>query len=519
MFIETGAIAVLLAGGRSADALLSRRAKTAFGDWIQQAPSFDWVKFVAQRSWYIYTRIFGTHSTSLRFVFSSFLLYVVLIILSALFLYLFFPHVFTIIVSVWRFGTLTEQFWWTLMVTGGGAIYVIANAQTLYFLEILKTAPTFFRFLLVAYADVLITASVALFGVPLLLTGYTAGIAYFEEPSIGLRIDFSQLTVDPMQETLRRLSGKPRPSTIMEKPNEAELAKLNFTVHFSLLNPQNDDFARHVDYGVVRRAISRGDLKGRPTPKGRYFTIYDDAGKNQGTVSFEAPHESVTTYSFERSSKSSDQVGTFCRKFSLNAAPQRNSRVIVDLTEDVERAILTACLQGRSADVVVPVRLNPDNLNLGAMYRQYTFWTLNDLMSAVATKFKTYLAVSPFRILDVSEAHSWTHEPGTPTFDSGGTVEREEMWYKAYLRTAGTDQVLSMRSLPAGSINFAIMSTAVFNIIVMSVFFVLFPLVKMASRQEIFLKYLAFDRLPFTIFSAILSVWLLVVTFIGYLFS
>jgi hypothetical protein len=144
MWVETSLIGGIVAVGVIADRYSTDQTKLAVGSWIAQTKDFDWLGFVAQRSWLIYTKVFGRYSASKRFIMSSLSIYFALCAGSFIFLAAFFPSTYLGITSVWRFGSIGEQVWWVASMFAGGLLYTLANAQTLYFLEILKTAPNLF---------------------------------------------------------------------------------------------------------------------------------------------------------------------------------------------------------------------------------------------------------------------------------------------------------------------------------------------------------------------------------------
>jgi hypothetical protein len=506
MYIETGLVVSAVAGGAIADRCVVVPVKEAVGKWLGKAHLFDWHNFTAQRAWLVYTMIFGEHSRSLRFISRSFLLYTGLCLASLVFLYFAFPLTFAAAVSVWRFGAPHHQAWWLLAMVAGGALYVLANAQTLYFLEILKTAPNFFRFFLVAYADFLITASIALFGVPLLLTMYTLGVVTTGGTSLELRINFQSLNVNPLQETVRALapnkSGNVAPK---EDPNE-------FTVRFEFVDPRINMAAMQADYEAIYTAIRQGVIKGETTPKGNGLILYNDRGGMVLIQEMGKPFKGEVTSYLGFTHAVANPNEAFCVSFARSPNSQLGSRVVSPKTEEVSAALLAACRNKESAVVTVPVRINSANVLYNLVYKKYLFATLNDLVNSVSSGFHSYLILSPYAVfpddLNIWEDKIWKRDVYGDYKDNPGGRLFDEAMFKAYMQGEGANNVVNNSGLAAGTINFAIMSTAAFNLVVMSIFFVLFPLIKLLPKVNVVGRYLSFQTAPFTLIGGTIAIWL-----------
>jgi hypothetical protein len=515
VIIEGGIIIAAVGAGALADKYSTDHFKKLTGTWLAQARSFDWHAFVAQRSWGVYTKVFGNHSASIKFIVRSALIYFMLCAVSALFLFAFFPSTYASIESVWRFGSIGEQFWWVVCMLGGAGLYTLANAQTLYFLEILKTAPNFFKFFLVAYADFLLTASVSLFGVPLLLLAYTSGVAYSSERMLTLTLDFSKLEMTRADETSQKLQsaaqGKSPENYVVADTRPPE----TFTVRFRFADQATGMASKHADYEALQAAVRQGKVKAQMFPGNEGASIYDDEGQLAAVVRPNEPYEDeVTIYnSTERRTRD-----VFCKSFARGALQDVREFTASTLSLSTARELMRSCQKAQSFTVTTAARINGRRIDRGSTYKRYLLVTLSELTFSLSSGFQSYLTFSPYAIIGENHSNSLWGSSSRGSREQQFERGFDEMILKALLTKADASNNFVHRGLPAGTINFAIMSTAVFNVAVMSTFFFFFPLVKLIAKQDFIGRYIDLERSPFTILSAILSLWVSAIVTLGKLF-
>lgn len=148
MLIEGGVTAAILVAARFADQHSTEQFKDTARKWIKDARLSEWQRAVSNSAYTVYVSIFDSQSSSIKFSFRSSIVYISLICFSFIFLKFFFYSTYVSITSVWHDGTSIEKLFWAMCILLGGVLYILANAQTLYFLEILRTTPTFFDFFL-----------------------------------------------------------------------------------------------------------------------------------------------------------------------------------------------------------------------------------------------------------------------------------------------------------------------------------------------------------------------------------
>lgn len=505
MLFETGLIIAVIAAGKFADTYSTLRVKRIAALWLRQADRFDWHAFVAQRSWLIYTKLFGQHGASWRFIKRSLASYVVIVLLSLVFLWSLFPSTYHSIMSVWTYGTNIERIWWTACVLLGGAMYVLANAQTLYFLEILKGAPSFFKFVLVAYADFLITASISLFGVPALLTLYTVGVSATSTELLQLDVDFTRMRDDEASRILNRLEGggstPPARASAGDPPG-------SLTVSFRFSDPRDDLRAANADYDEVLAALRRGHVGAGVELGSDGSILFRTFDTFIALIVRGRPYEGTVT-SFAQSSGSAPvRVDRFCRRFAEGALGLSEGYVRSPRMQDVALSLFHACKSETRTSVQIPTRINVSGLDISRVYRTYLLIALSDMTFAVSSGFQSYLVISPYSVIRMEDPAQVWNVYATLQGMGGTGRAYDHMLAEAYFRKVGVGRAIMHSGLPAGTINFAIMSTALFNVLVMSVFFILFPLVHIFSRYEVISRVITLNASPFTIIATVVAVWL-----------
>jgi hypothetical protein len=504
MILEGSFLVGIVAIGKLLDRYSTDAAKAKIGHSIELARSLDWHNFVAQRSWLIYCKIFGSHGASLRFFVRSFAAYTLLCLVSFIFLFMFFRTTFTAATSVWQFGEISEQIIWLACLVSGGLLYVLANAQTLYFLEILKTAPNFFKFFLVAYADFLITASITLFGVPVLLTANTFGAINTGHTSLSIEVDFTQLDHDPLD----ALAGDAAvDQTALRQVAEQRRGAY---VRFRFIDSAIGLTAAQADFEAVLREARAGRLRVEMNPNGQGLAIRGNDGQVVRYVTEPQPYEGRVQDYFGDGRNRTEAHANFCQRFARGPRNISAAHTTFSRPPAVARALHQACLNKSRLAITLPVGINSSNIEWGVIYKRALFVTLNDLLASMLTGFGTYLVESPYRAFanDIlsQPIDIWRNNWTSDDYMKGGGKHFDEMLYNAYLEYHGTNNIVAGRGFAAGSVIFAIMSTAAINIIVMAVFFVLFPVVKVIEKQDAIKKYVAFETSPFTIISIVVAI-------------
>ncbi len=487
MLVETSLITGIIAVGVAADRYSTKQAKLRLGNWIGQAKTFDWHAFAADRSWLIYSKLFGSRSASKRFIITSFALYALLCLASFVFLYIFFYATFLAITSVWHFGTGSEQGWWSACMVLGGALYVLANAQTLYFLEILKTAPNFSKFILVAYADVLITISITIFGVPALMALYTYGASSTGSAILALNVDFRQLTDRPASRARTQLNGV-HPGNHRSPANELPGG---FVVWFGFPDATDDLAQTNADYDAVLDAMNRGQAPGATINERGVIGLSSVLDFGISIVRGQPYRDLVISVNLGDDG-SRITTDAFCRNFASGALGRSRVYTSSPRMADVATSLLHACLTRSTVNVRIPAAINYRSLSIARLYRTYLLVSLNDVTQSLPESLESYMAISPYSVIKVEDPsviwdvyRSYMSIVGHgPAFD--------QMVLKAYVRQAGGTRAVMHRALPTGTINFAIISTGLFNLIVISVFLLLFPVVKIVGRVEVISRYVNF---------------------------
>ncbi|HEV2818638.1 MAG TPA: hypothetical protein VGW40_15620 [Allosphingosinicella sp.] len=517
MILEGSFLVGIVTIGKLLDLYSTDAAKSKIGGSIEQARNLDWHNFVAQRAWLIYCKIFGSHSASWKFFLRSFGAYLIICLASLVFLLIFFRSTFSMVTSVWQFGTALEQLFWLLCLLGGSALYVLANAQTLYFLEILKTAPNFFKFFLVAYADFLITASITLFGVPVVLTAYTASVVSTGQTALSIEVDFTALDYDPI-----RALGGASPPEARSQVLAGEPIGTGAYVRFRFVDRATGLAAAQADFDAVLEEARRGRLKGQMSPNGQGFVINNDRGQMIALVPAPQSYEGHVQDYFGDGGTRAQARANFCARFARGPRYPSTAHTASSRPAEVVTELHRACLGASRLTITLPVRINARNVDWGFVYKRNLFLTLNELVNSMLTGFGTYLTEPAYGVfaptLGSPALDVWKESTPMDDFMRGGGRHFDEMLFNAYLYYHGANNVVANRGFAGGSVVFAIMSTAAINVAVMAIFFLLFPVVKIIEKQDAIKKYVAFQSSPFTILSFVVAIWIGIGMFIFEIF-
>ncbi|HEX8193779.1 MAG TPA: hypothetical protein VF552_12855 [Allosphingosinicella sp.] len=509
MLGELLAVGTLLGAGQLADQLGTKRLRLVVLSFIRSSRGLDWHKFVALKAWAAYVIIYGSKSSSLRFQIRSSVIYLFLFAASLAFLRVFFPVQFASVTSVFYYGGTAEVIGWLVAAALGMMLYVLANAQTLYFLEVLKTAPSTFKFFLVAYADFLITSSVALFGVPATMLIASAISVSNSESEVDVTFQFERLVRSPSIDILRQYGGSidsARVEELIRRQEELFYFEVDFTVR-----PRSLDEA-HRDFDLTRVSISSGDVE-NATYDGRTQTIrvLDESGSVLGYRERDYIYrDRVATIEFLEGTTTLEQRRRqFCSEFSSAREPD-HPQVAYTLTGEQASRLREACTNEGEVSLAIPVRYNSSNVDYGGTYFFFLSTNLADLLRSLGNGFGSYLALSPYSMLAPQrDRGGWWHTHRLGEQQANSSVAMDNALSSAlYADRGGYNQFLN-RSVAAGTINFAIMSTAAFNVAVMSFLFVFYPLVALARRSRLLARYAGLRKYPFTILAIVASLYAL----------
>lgn len=515
MLIELGLVTTALSAGGALDKLATPSFKERAVELIKRSNQLDWHSYIAAWAWKLYTQLYGVKSTSGRFLLRSSIAYVLLIGGSILFLPLYSSSRYDTIVSVWTYGSSAEKLSWMICLLIGLPLYILANAQTLYFLEILRTTPNFFKFLLVAYADFLITSSIALFGVPAALLACSYIDITSTQRNIPIEIKFDRLLDSPLAETARALDNKitdPELYDVITHQDKIFTIDVSYSYKGNRSNNGND-----LDFYLTRKEVRAGHIsQASMSADGKSIRQTDASGNPTGYRSLELGFSSSTSSVEFRDKRSFAQVlDNFCKKFSISMFLANDRSILVERDSVNLNNIYSACLHERSVLITPLVTYNNKNVSYSQIYNYYLQLNLQDTMSNVTSGVGSYLTFSPYLALSPENGQGWFHKHNIAERDNREAVALDNLLAETLFYDLGGYNWIINKGSPAGSMNFAIYSTALFNVIVMSIFFIAFPIVKIASNFDFISKYITIENLPFTISSAVLSIWLLVLIFIA----
>lgn len=165
-----------------------RRSLAAF---LWRASRANWRARIARGVLSLYSKLFAPSSFTWRFIARSLALYAFLVLASYIFLYAFFHETYVSVTYVLTQSSPRHLAIWAICMLASGFVFIIANAQTLYFLQILKETPTHSKFFLVSYSDILVTSSITSIGVALVQVLYSYLLLTTASLSATVQFDFA----------------------------------------------------------------------------------------------------------------------------------------------------------------------------------------------------------------------------------------------------------------------------------------------------------------------------------------
>jgi hypothetical protein len=499
MFGEAIAVGSFIAAGQLADQLGSRRLRVGALSFLRSARHLNWRRFVSQQAWRAYTKVYGNKSSSFQFQLRSGLIYLILFAGSLTFLYFFFPHQYQIVTSVFAYGNTWQVAGWLTAAVLGMFLYILANAQTLYFLEILKSAPTFFRFVLVAYADILITSSVALFGVPFLMLTTSVFATKGSQADVNITFQFEQHVRSTSLDLLNTYGSKisvEQQDQLIRSRDEMFHLEVNFVVEPS------DKVMYLRDFDLTKKYIQNGIIPNAEFDE-KYNTlrVRDESGSIIGFRERDLGlKDSVSTVEFlENKDSVEDRRLRFCKDFSSNKSPDY-PYVIYSMSGEQRFRLRKACEERDTVSLTIPVRINTDNVDYGGTYRFFLGSNLTDLLRSLGSGFQTYLALSPYSMLSPTDNFGgWWHVHRIGEVENRTAVAMDQALRSALFTELGGYNAILNNAFAAGTVNFAIMSTAAFNLLVIGFLLLFYPVYLVLHNFGSIARFTRLRKYPFTL--------------------
>lgn len=503
MLLETGLFGTLIAAGAAADRLSTARTKLRLFKFLSTTEHRNWREFIANAAYSAYVRVFGERSLSRRFIFRSTIAYFLLTVGSFVFLWIFFPTTAEAIFSVFKYGQSFEVFSWVLCMLIGCPMYVIANAQTLFFLEILKSSPNMFRFFLAAYADFLITASVALFGIAALMWFHAYNTIYLTHDTVPINVTFSRSARLPVNEDWDLLRARlPARELASLRQERRGIVVVNVTLDY---RRSLDFYMQEVaDYQTMRLAVQSGQVEGQVSRDGSFSFARRSVvvpGVEQD-VPLAPPVEGRILIGVD----SRALRNNFCRASEMASWGGR-SFAAVSLTREDRNRLADACDQNRAVVIYPAVSYNTSNIRFDELYIGYVMTNLNEMVSSVRTGFRSYMAISPHSFINFPDTAVWSPNVRFARFteDDPVGINRGIMYFLSVHN--GAEFSFVVRSIPAGTLNFTIMSTSIFLALIMSLAALSFPIVVTLVRISKPGAIVDIRKYPFSISSTVVALW------------
>lgn len=290
--------------------------------------------------------------------------------------------------------------------------------------------------------------------------------------------------------------------------NNQKIGWLEVEIEPSSTSLATNSYERDFDYTV--KLVQEGKVPGRYDPNRGIIQFPDETGTTISYIErkrkFIERASSFIDFSKKDLNKLMDQ---FCRTF--HQSKSELTYVIASVSEFDREALYKACAEWKSVSVTPIVKFNTDNIYWSNMYIQYVYLTIGSMISSVTNGFQEYLNQSPYAYLVDPNNNIYKHvhrlgenQDGRQAFDNamlkGMSFER------------GAINTFSNRSIPMGSLHFAVFSTCLLNFAIMILVFVSYPILSVITKYQFFSRYISVDDHPFLMISLVLSAWILIVS-------
>lgn len=490
--------------------------------FLQSAEANRWHKFAATAAFSAYTKIFSADGMSRAFWLRSFLLYVVCLVASFLFLWAQFPSTFFEITSVFEYGSSIQIAGWMIAIIAGFVVFYLANAQTLYFIKLLQEAPTFPKFFVLAYADIIITLTVAAFGVSSCVALYSYIFIADSEFENEVEIDFSNsrimFSADSLDQTLFEVPSTDGVETVRaelsrgrttKKYSELDFASfsgISFNARISVSLSEHDRSLRFEEIARAKDSIGRpgypnisivegfGDFErgmkgdGKRVRVGSHTYFVGTESVLDRDVHFDLKTKSIELAPFKASL--SQARAEMCNRFA-KAFIIPNSQSVINFSADSDD-VETACENFDTITTKLVVSPEASTAgSLGVLSRLFGS-TIGATVDSLTSGLSTYISHHPGQILSLNQWDSWAADPAI-------VIGRERLGINIWENRWGTEYQFVRYALPAGSMIFAVLVTSSALLILNIVMLLAMPVVAIITRSKIIGRYVALEQYPFTL--------------------
>lgn len=245
--------AFLIASGTLLDKLIGDEVITSLSSRLLNADKHTFAKYVAGNSLSIFNWIFNKKFISWRFFIHSSLLTISIFALLLLYLYISFPYSFYFSTSFMRSYADNDNLWLVaaiLPIVVFCCFDFICNGQTQYFLRLMKSSSGLPKFLLIGYADLVVTTSIAIMSIVIGIFIF-CNIGFMKTYTLNVRMDFSKpLLTYATPTTFRYITSYQKDLKFRLKVSEFEKKILRKDVAFLLSNPTSHDGNKYIISGV-----------------------------------------------------------------------------------------------------------------------------------------------------------------------------------------------------------------------------------------------------------------------------
>ena len=489
----------MVAVGVFLDRVLSPAVKAATAGSLKTFNSSKWYNYSALFAYKVYVYVFDISISSSKFWIRCLAVYVTLMGGGIAFLFLLFPSTFQSITSVWSLGEPLEKLAWTAFLVIGYFLFVLSAAQSLIFLEFLKSTSRVSRFFTIAYADVVSSISLAIIASGFALYLYTLMVINNQPRAIPIQVNFSQMERNFTADLSRLVGRNPRDPDVKRMIQQKE-DFIFFEVNFEYIGNDTTALAYKKDFDLTIWMIKQGLLpSAQYDEKAKVIRFFDDLGRTTDYTKHEYLVSGRTSAYFDLRKKSLDKArGEFCSNFGVQAERMPVRYVNFYISRKDKAALDKACMNGSEVRIAPYAWFNDQNISHANLLRFWLISSFDHFVISLTDGFSSYLGGSPYLPVAESAGIGWrfTHLIGDS--DHRPHHAFDDMLRESLVYQLGAKNFVLDRGAPGGSLFVALMSPSLLS---GASFFILLVSSPIAAALDRFSgrHSIDFDNNPFTL--------------------
>lgn len=479
------------------DKFLSKNSKEAIDSF---ASNWDYPRFrkaVASNLFDWYARFFGRNISNYSMWLKSLLVYVSIFIISLVYFSAFNLPTYDIIMQPIFYGTAAEAASWICVAAIGFGAFTLSNAQTIYFLELLKNQAKTFQFFIISYSDFIVTSSIGIIGSALAMISSIFLISHFERVDLHIEVDFSQSFLFKGK-SYSEIKSKPY---LLSNPKDAGVEadyiykhsqnQLTLKNHTFRLAQKYDQVTPWMQFDRNNNAIEILNERGA-----KRYTYYNKTS-SIGRLGVYVKRDELASGTSDAIKITEDQfrkkVCASMGSMSLNQFDRLNIILISDAKE-----LVSACERGEKVSLVGRVNLESDNIKWAKLLSIKSDILLSITLSPAPQSLSMYVLDNPYSILKADRA--WEDRVVYDERYRSGEELIKAIFLDSLLdeKSAGSELPFYNRGGPIGSIFSISLLTSIPSLVLLFLVLFLSPLT-LSRRMYLFISgYIEFENYKIT---------------------